>query len=212
MWAVGFVCLVYNPEQNTHESSKWHVIDSFCDICHSCTVVIFAKLWYLQRPQNFVTSVTVVQLYIYPVVIFAKVKRDSSCSCGLSAVDRTRIVNGAEAKVEILDKTFNSLSSQQLFSLIWCRFTIFTLDHHYPYYQPPVDQKTNPFFKDWAQIVTQAHSYPWIVAMMTGSGDYYCGGSIISNEYYLKNKNKYNHGVTILILQQSSRAWLPLCI
>jgi len=57
-----------------------------------------------------------------------KVRRDSSCSCGLSTVDRTRIVNGAEAK---------------------------------------------------------AHSYPWIVAMMTGSGDYYCGGSIISNEWIL---------------------------
>ena len=29
-----------------------------------------------------------------------QVRRDSSCSCGLSTVDRTRIVNGAEAKVK----------------------------------------------------------------------------------------------------------------
>lgn len=27
-----------------------------------------------------------------------------------------------------------------------------------------------------------AHSYPWMVAMMTGRGDYYCGGSIISDQ------------------------------
>jgi len=60
--------------------------------------------------------------------MWKKVKRDSSCSCGVSSVERTRIVNGAEA---------------------------------------------------------EAHSYPWIVAMMTGSGDYYCGGSIISNEWIL---------------------------
>ena len=41
-------------------------------------------------------------LYIYVTLltmILAKVKRDSSCSCGLSTVERTRIVNGAEAKV-----------------------------------------------------------------------------------------------------------------
>ena len=36
-------------------------------------------------------------------IIFLKVKRDSSCSCGLPTVDRTRIVNGAEAKVEKLN-------------------------------------------------------------------------------------------------------------
>jgi len=60
--------------------------------------------------------------------MWKKVKTDSSCSCGLSAADRTRIVNGEEAK---------------------------------------------------------AHSYPWIIAMMTGSGDYYCGGSIISDQWIL---------------------------
>merc|ERR1711971_59149 len=60
--------------------------------------------------------------------MWKKVKRDSSCSCGLPSVDRTRIVNGAEAK---------------------------------------------------------AHSYPWIIAMMTGRGEYYCGGSIISNQWIL---------------------------
>ena len=27
-----------------------------------------------------------------------------------------------------------------------------------------------------------AHSYPWVVAMMTRGGDYYCGGSIISDQ------------------------------
>jgi len=58
--------------------------------------------------------------------MWAKVKVDTSCQCGISGGGR--IVNGAEAK---------------------------------------------------------AHSYPWMAAMMNRTGFYYCGGSVISDEWIL---------------------------
>ena len=60
------------------------------------------KMW---KKVNILNDVIMFLLSSELLFLLPKVKRDSSCSCGVSSVERTRIVNGAEAEVESC-KTF----------------------------------------------------------------------------------------------------------